>query len=182
MTVGELKRVASMLGIEDPHIPPAGPMAPFIGPQLTEREIADAYEVRTDGLDELPAAVLRSIRSFPVGPLVGVAVTCRADDFSARLRDVLVDRLPGTTWPESHFDRPGRRGLVERYQLLDGAYTAPFDAATRQAMVIELGGRVSGADRPLNHGEPFPDRITVTISHAHWCNVSGLGVGVGFYA
>jgi hypothetical protein len=108
-------------------------------------------------------------------------VTCEPDRFCDEIRSVLSARLPGTTWPEWHFQGLGREGLIEKYHLLDGAYTAPVDAATKQPMVIELGGEVSGSDAPLNHGDPFPERITVRITHAHWANVAGLGVGVGFY-
>lgn len=71
--------------------------------------------------------------------------------------------------------------LVEKYHLLNAAYVAPGDESTRQSMVIELGGRVSGLDGALEHRSTFPDMVAVEITHAHWSNVSGLGIGVGFY-
>jgi hypothetical protein len=65
----ELEQAAEILAVDDPRISPAGPMVPFLGPQLSQREVADAYATRTDGLDELPSITLRSIRAFPVAPL-----------------------------------------------------------------------------------------------------------------
>jgi hypothetical protein len=144
-------------------------------------EIAEAYAAGTDGLGELAPIVLRSIRSFPVAALAGAELTCEPGQFGARLRRVLIDRLPSTTWPQQYFDQVRRVGLIEKYHLLDGSYVAPPDAATGQPMVLELGGRVAAGDRLSSHGECFPHMITVTITNAHWANVSGLGVGVGFY-
>lgn len=177
----ELELADEVLDIEDARIAPAGPMLPFLGPQLSEAEIAAAYGARNDGVKELMPRVLRAIRSFSVPPLIGSEITCEPARFCALLRALLEERLPGTTWPERFVADP-RHGLVEKYHLLDGAFVAPMDEATRQRMVLELGGRVSGLDgRPLDDGEPFTGRITVTIEHAHWANVSGLAVGTGFY-
>jgi hypothetical protein len=174
----ELARAAAILDIDDPRIAPGGPIAPFVGPQLGERQVAEAYAARVDGVDELPPSVLRSIRSFPVPALAGERLTCERDRFTEALNATLARRLPGIQWPAPHLPDDG---LVEKYHLLDGAYPAPADPATGQAMLIELGGGVAAPDGPLGDGEPLPRTIVVTIDHAHWCNVSGLGVGVGFY-
>jgi hypothetical protein len=179
--VQDLQRAAQLLGLEYATVAPAGPMGPFLGPQLSEDELRAAYEARTDGLEQLRPDVLRSIRSFPVSALVGAELECEPDMFGDRLRALLAERLPGTDWPQSWFAGRGRDGLVERYHLLDTAFPAPADAATGQPMVLELGGGVAAVAGTLADGEPFPARVLVTVSHAHWCNVSGLGIGVGFY-
>lgn len=176
----ELEMAAAMLGIEDPRIAPGGPMARYLGEQLTEAEVASALYQAWGGLIELPALVQRSIRSFPVVPLRGVRLTCRADEFISRIRQTLQMCLPGTAWPG--YDDRGTQGLVGKYMLLDGSYQAPSDPVTGQDMVIELGGRISAQDgSPVPRDGRFPELVTVTVEQAHWANVSGLKVGVGLY-
>lgn len=171
---------AAMLAIEDPRIAPGGPMARYLGEQLTEAEVAGAVDQHWGGLIELTPVVLRSVRSFPVVPLRGVRLTSRPDEFNSRIIQTLQMCLPGTTWP-SYGDR-GTRGLVGKYMLLDGSYEAPSDPVTGQDMVIELGGRISAQDEsPIPLGGRFPELVTVTVEQAHWVNVSGLKVGVPLY-
>ena len=176
----ELEMAAAMLAIEDPRIAPSGPMARYLGEQLAEAEVASALDQHWGGLIELPALVLRSIRSFPVVPLRGVRLTCRPDEFNSRIRQTLQMCLPGTAWP-GYKDR-GTQGLVGKYMLLDGSYQAPSDPVTGQDMVIELGGRISAQDgSPIPRDGRFPELVTVTVEQAHWANVSGLKVGVPLY-
>jgi hypothetical protein len=176
----ELEMAAAMLAVEDPRIAPGGPMARYLGEQLTEAEVAGALDEHWGGLVELPPWVRRSIRSFPVVPLRGVRLTCRPDEFESRIRQTLQMCLPGTTWPGCG-DR-GTRGLVGKYMLLDGSYQAPSDPVTGQDMVVELGGRISAPDgSPILMGGRFPELVTVTVEQAHWANVSGLKVGVPLY-
>ncbi len=61
----ELQMAAAMLAIEDPRIAPGGPIARYLGEQLTESEVANALDQHWSGLVELPVLELRSIRSFP---------------------------------------------------------------------------------------------------------------------
>jgi hypothetical protein len=177
--VYDLKRASDMLGIEDPRIAPGGPMARYVGDQLTESEVLSALNGSWADLLELAPVELRSIRSFPIPSLRGVRLTCRPDEFNSRILQTLRMCLPGTTWP-SYGDR-GTRGLVEKYMLLDGSYQAPSDPVTGQDMVIELYGRLLGQDGSSVPRGRFPELISVTIEEAHWANVSGLSVGVPFY-
>jgi hypothetical protein len=182
VNLSELERAAEILGAEDPRIAPAGEMMNFVGPQLSEELIEQAYARRNDDdTVRLAPRVRRSIRSFPVMALRGVEVRCEPRQFGPRLRDQLTERLPGTSWSKWPFERSPEQGLVEKYHILDGTYPAPMDNATKQSMVIELGGDVEGLDGPLDYGDPFPDQVIVKITHAHWANVSGLAIGVGFY-
>lgn len=181
MRVWELERAADLLATGDPRIEPGGPMAPFLGPQLSQQAIAQAYEARHDGTSQLSPAVIRAIRVFPVPCLANASVRCGPAQFCAAVRSLLVARLQGTSWPERWFAGLSSEGLIEKYQLVDASYPAPMDPATNQRMVIELGGRIAGDDGPLAPGDPLPERVAVTISQAHWSNVSGLGLGVGFY-
>jgi hypothetical protein len=182
---------------DDPRIAPDGPMAPFLGPQLTEREVSDAHARHVDGLSELSPDVLRCIRSFPVLPLVGVEVQCEADGFGDRITEVLTECLPGTRWRGPGFferveaealrredardEALRRQGIIEKYRVLDAVYPAPMDTATGQTMVIELAGEITGAAGEVDYGTPLPKSITVRVTHAHWANVSGIGAGVGIY-
>jgi hypothetical protein len=180
----DLERAVEILSIPDPQIPPAGPMVQYAGEQLTLEEITTAYEGRAgERQDWTPALmnVLRSIRSFPVMSLQGARVTCSPDHFDLQMPALFTQHLPDISWDSRSSINKGAYGLVEKYHLLDGAYVAPADAATHQAMVIELCGQVSGLDGSLEHRQPFPDTVVVTITHAHWSNVSGLGIGAGFY-
>jgi hypothetical protein len=178
-----LERAAEMLFLEDPSIPPGGPMVPHLGRQLTLEEITNAYESReSERVDWTPdlRRVVRSIRSFPISVLRGIRVICSPDEFDGEVPSIFAAHL-GDAGIKSSFKRTSMYSLVQKYHLLDAAYVAPMDEATRQSMVIELGGRVSGMDGPLEHGSTFPDTVAVEITHAHWSNVSGLGIGVGFY-
>lgn len=149
MDVPDLEALAAVLAREDPRLAPGGPMACYLGEQLTEAEVVGAFDQHWGGLIELPALVLRSIRCFPVVPLRGVRLTCRPDEFSRRIRRTFQKYLPGITWP-SYGDR-GTRGLVGKYMLLDVSYQAPSDPVSGQDMVIELGGRILAQD-----GSPIP--------------------------
>lgn len=178
--VPDLEALAAVLALEDPRLAPGGPMACYLGEQLTEAEVVGAFGQHWGGLIELPALVLRSIRCFPVVPLRGVRLTCRPDEFSRRIRRTFQKCLPGITWPS--FGDRGTRGLVGKYMLLDVSYQAPSDPVSGQDMVIELGGRILAQDgSPIPPGGRFPELVTVTVEQAHWVNVSGLKVGVPFY-
>jgi hypothetical protein len=179
--VPDLEALAAVLALEDdPRLAPGGPMACYLGEQLTEAEVVGAFDQHWGGLIELPALVLRSIRCFPVVPLRGVRLTCRPDEFSRRIRRTFQKCLPGITWPS--FGEGGTRGLVGKYMLLDVSYQAPSDPVSGQDMVIELGGRILAQDgSSIPPGGRFPDLVTVTVEQAHWVNVSGLKVGVPFY-
>ena len=186
MQLWDLERAVRMLRIDDPRVLPAGPMVTYVGAQLTLDEITKAYGALKDGLEIADPAVLLSIRSFPVLPLVGVEVVCSPIEFDAQVKVLFSRYLPDLPASPVLGNRVGpiwRRptGLVEKYHLLDGAYVAPPDDATQQTMVIELGGHVSGSEGRLERGAPFPEIVVVTITHAHWANVAGLGIAVGFY-
>lgn len=112
--------------------------------------------------------------------LRGQIVECKPEEFDDLVPGLFADRLGISPGPFVGRRSDGQ-GLIEKYHILDGAYVAPPDGATGQTMVIELGGTVSGPDGSLEHGSSFPGKIVVTITNAHWSNVSGLGVGVGFY-
>ena len=159
-------------------------MVPYLGGQLTFEEVKRYYE----GRQGYPPAwtpsllrIVRSVRSFPVLPLTDVRVVCRPDEFDLQIPSLYAGHLPSVAWGSSFNQRERYSGLVEKYHILDVAYIAARDEATNQNMMLELGGRVSGLDGSLEHGQPFPETVVVTITHAHWANVSGLGVGVGFY-
>jgi len=106
--------------------------------------------------------------------------------------------------------RNKRMGLIQKGHILDGHWSAPDDEATRQFMELELGGsvrnisgpshadtlRVRGPDGQMHPAtaeelerfgpasevlDPFTPTVRVTIKSAHWTNLSGLRVGVGFY-
>jgi hypothetical protein len=178
-----LKRAVQMLFLEDPSIPPGGPMVPYVGRQLSLEEITYAYESQeSERVDWSPdlRLVVRSIRSFPISVLRGIRVICSPDEFDSEVPSIFAAHL-GEAGAKASFKRTSMYSLVEKYHLLDAAYVAPADETTRQSMVIELGGRVSGIDGPLEHGSSFPDTVAVEITCAHWSNVSGLGIGVGFY-
>jgi hypothetical protein len=185
MKLLELEWAEARLSIEDPQAPPGGPMVPYLGQQLALEEITRYYEGRQGiplDLTNSLLRVLRSIRSFPVIPLQGVQVICRPDDFDLQIPSLYAEHLPSVNWFPSFNQKDGFTGLIEKYHLLDVAYVGAFDAATKQTMMLELGGRVSGLDGALEHRQTFPETVVVTITHAHWANVSGLGIGVGFYS
>ncbi len=172
-----------MLLLEDLSIPPSGPMVPHLGMQLTLEEITNAYESREgEHVDWTPdlRLVVRSIRSFPISVLRGIRVICSPDEFDSEVPSIFAAHL-GEAGAKSSFKRTSMYSLVEKYHLLDAAYVGPMDETTDQSMVIEVGGRVSGPEGPLEHGSSFPHTVAVEITHAHWSNVSGLGIGVGFY-
>jgi hypothetical protein len=178
-----LEQAAKMLYLEETSISPGGPMVPHLGEQLTLDEVTFAYESRQgEPVDWTPdlRLVVRSIRIFPIPALREIRVVCSPDEFDREVPSVFAALL-GEAGAKFSFKRTSWHSLVEKYHLLDAAYVAPMDDATRQFVVIELGGRVSGLDGPLEHGSPFPDTVAVEITHAHWSNVSGLGIGVGFY-
>ena len=228
MDLVDLERAQNVFGIGDPHVAPAGTMAQFVGPQLPPEELARWSDAKER--DPLDPVVLRCIRSFPVPCLLGPTITCPPSEFGPRLREVLVEWLPGTEWQERHFlphpNAPvghfsrcaacghpidNRNGLVEKYHILDGGWVAPADAATGQTMVLELGGHVANIDgtpaierriklraddggvrdpTPAERAEmeprwalqdPFTPVVEVTVRSAHWTNVAGVRVGVGFY-
>jgi hypothetical protein len=181
---------ARILGIDDPRLAPSGPMASLVGPQLPPEPVAAAHEAIWEG-ETLAPVVLRSIRAFPVPSLVGQTVTCPPSEFVGHLRQLVINTLPGTTWPEwppLPWGQPGTRGLVEKHHRLEGSYPAPIDETTGQSMVLELAGYVGNVGGPLfapsGSGSllaPFTPVVKVTITHAHWANVAHLGIGVGYY-
>jgi hypothetical protein len=159
-------------------------MVPYLGHQLTLEEITRFYEGRQGSRINLTPSllrVLRSIRSFPVRPLQGIQVICSPNEFDLQVPSLYAEHLPTFNW-DSRLNRKDEfSGLVEKYHLLDVAYVASSDTATNQTMMLELGGVVSALDGPLEFRQPFPETVVVTITHPHWANVSGLGIGVGFY-
>jgi len=183
MKLLELEWAEAKLSVADPQVAPGGPMVAYLGKQLTLEEITRFYEGRGgEPIDMTPSLqrVLRSIRSFPVLPLQGVQVVCSPDDFDLEVPSLHANHLPTVVW-NSIFNRKDEfSGLVEKYHLLDVAFVAPWDTGTEQTMMLELGGQVSGPDGPLEFHQPIPETVVVTITHAHWANVSGLGIGVGF--
>jgi hypothetical protein len=173
MNLDALETALQLLDSPDPRIAPGGVMAPHTGPQLTEAEIARAYATYTDGMDLNPR-IRAAVRAFPVPALVGLNISCRVEAFNEALDDALARRLTDTTWRT-------RGGLIEKYWLLDGSYTAPQDSITGQPMELALAGDVLLPGTQREHGQRFGDHIQVRVSAATWTNVSGLGFGVGFY-
>lgn len=178
MNVWDLERAISLLGAEDVRVPPAGPMAKHVGPQLTPEELADYYRHYTDC--ELTPRIAAKIRAFPVPALIGTTFQCTPEDFHAQLDDVLTARLPGTRWETGRMHRYGSE-LLEKYWLLDGCYAASPDGATGQLMVLALSGTVRTPGAEWRPGACWDGEIEVELLTATWSNVGGVGFGLGFY-
>lgn len=178
MDMYQLQQAVKLLDERYPRVPPAGPIAGFVGPQLSTNEVARAYESHTESV--LDPRLARSIRAFPVPALVGVTFTCPPTDFHACLDQALATALPGTTWNTDWLRRRGP-GLVEKYGLLDDSYAARPDDATGQLMVLSLFGSALTPGKNWEPGDMWGGLVEIKITTAVWANVAGIGFGVPFY-
>lgn len=179
MRVHDLENAYRVITTEDSRIAPGGPMAAYVGEQLTPDILAQAYLARSDGEDLPPRWLPPVVRSFTVPTLIGLTCELTADGAGRELRAALASALPGV-WVGGVDSVSSLWGPIAKYGVLDTNLFASRDEATGHQMTLEVGGDCIDDD-----GSPLPrvtgDRATVRITRAHWTNVSGLCVGGPFY-
>ena len=176
--------------------PVLGEMALYVGHHYTEEELWQFYQQHADVYPQEEAELrplARRIRAFDVPALSGVTFQCRRlGDLAVSLEKVVAEQLPGTAWEP--FDQV-RSGRVKKYRIVHEVVPAPVDEATKDAMVLELFGRLEslnaesmGIDwyrRRWPENPPTDDaeigELAFRLTRGTYANTRVPGVGVPFY-
>lgn len=176
--------------------PVLGEMARYVGHQYTKQELWQLYQQHVEVYPKEEAQLrplARRIRAFDVPVLSSVTFQCRRlGDLAVSLEKIVAEQVPGTAWEPFDRVRPSR---VKKYGIIHEVVPAPVDEATKDAMVLELFGRLEslnaesmGIDwyrRRWPENPPADDTeigdLAFRLTRGTYANTSVPGVGVPFY-